>query len=302
MKKRKLKKEKSRVKMSHGYSKFTIFLIFAFLILLSLYIYKILTYQIKPIYETPKSEIKKIPKDIKVSNSNSEVKIPILMYHYVENVTDERDTFRKSMNIPPDIFEAQIKTLNENGYTFLTASELSSILNGYRVLPAKPVVITFDDGHWNNATVVLPILKKYQAKATIYLITDFLNGSDFLTDKQVREIIDSNLVEIGSHTVHHTSLSNKFSPVVKFELIESKKILEEKFDIKVFSFAYPNGDFDQQAIDLVKSAGYTNAVSTIPGTMQSNENKYFLYRLRPAYRTGQELLDFFNQNEFKPYN
>jgi len=297
---------KNRKKKDKKYfPKISFLLILAFSALIILHILKLATHQIKPVVDTPSSDNKLIPAEVGKSlepDKKITYSVPILMYHYVEYVTDTRDTFRKSMNIEPHIFEAQIKTLEENGYTFLTASELSNALNGYRMMPDKPVLITFDDGHWDNATDVLPILEKYNAKATFYLIPGLLNGSDFLSDSQVREIINSGIVEIGSHTVNHVSLSNKFSPIVSYEVNQSKKDLEKKFGIKVFSFAYPNGDFDNQAIELVKKAGYTNAVSTIPGISQNNQNKYFLFRLRPAYRTGKDLLDFFDQKEFKPYN
>ncbi len=297
--------KKRKINRENNFPKISVVLIIAFSTLLVLYIFKLATYQIKPVIETPQSENKIIPIEVGKNlnpDKKTTYKVPILMYHYVEYVTDTRDTFRKSMNIEPPIFEEQIKTLKDNGYTFLTASELNSIMNGYRMMPDKPVLITFDDGHWDNATVVLPILKKYNAKATFYLISDLLNGSDFLSDAQVKEIIDSNLVEIGSHTSHHVSLKGKLSPIVSYEVNQSKKDLEERFGIRIYSFAYPNGDFDNQAIIAVKNAGYTNAVSTIPGTSQSNENKYFLFRLRPAFRKDEDLINFFDQSEFAPYN
>lgn len=293
--------KKFRKKRKDKFPKFSVILILTFSTFLILYVYKLATYQLKPVVETPISENKKIPDDV---NKNSEIrsyKVPILMYHYVENITDTRDTFRKSMNIEPPIFEAQIKTLKDNGYTFMTASELSSAIDGYRMFPDKPVLITFDDGHFDNATVVLPILKKYHAKATFYLVSNLLNGSDFLSDTQTREIINSKLVEIGSHTVNHVGLSSKLNPIVVHEVTQSKNDLEKRFGIHVVSFAYPNGDFDIKAIKAVKNAGYTNAVSTVPGISQNSDNKYFLYRLRPGLRTGDELIKYFNQKEFKPY-
>lgn len=301
MKKRKTKKF---IKKTKSYPVFSKFLITAFIILGLLYSYKIINYQLKAVIENPKTETKKIPQDVK-NNLNPDFiptyNVPILMYHYVEYVTDDRDTIRKSLNINPDIFEAQVKTLDEAGYTFLTARDFGEILNGNRMMPKKAVALTFDDGHWDTATVILPILKKYHAKATFYLISGFINKLDFLTDDQTKEIIDSNLVEIGAHTVHHVSLNDKVLPVVQFEVTQSKKMLEDRYGIKVSSFAYPNGSFDQQAIDVVKDAGFTTAVSTVPGTQQNSQNRFFLFRLRPGYKTGNELLNYLKQAQFKPY-
>jgi peptidoglycan/xylan/chitin deacetylase (PgdA/CDA1 family) len=283
----------------------TKFLIITGIVLIIIFLLKLFAFETQSVKESPKSEIVTVPQDIRrnfQNGSGAAYQIPILMYHFVENVKDQRDTARISMNIKPEIFEAQIKTLHDAGYTFLTARELGSILSGIRPIPPKPVLITFDDGHWDNATVVLPILKKYNASATFYIIPDFLNESDFLSDAQMKEIIDSGIVEIGAHTLHHVSLTGKLTPLVNYEVVQSKKTLEQKFGIRVFSFAYPNGAFDNQAITAVKNAGYTSAVSTIPGTAQSTQNQFYLFRLRPAFRTGEELLKFFKQKEFKPYN
>ncbi len=298
MKKKSAKRSRSNPKLSKS-------LIIFCIVLISLFAFKFIAYELRSVKETPRSQTSKIPKEIKKNlkpNPEISYKVPILMYHYVENVTDERDTFRKSMNIEPQIFESQIKTLHDNGYTFLTTEELSAIIDGYRKMPKKAVVVTFDDGHFDNATVVLPILKKYNARATFYIIPGFINDQYFLSDSQMKEIIDSNRVEIGAHTVHHISLTGKLFPLIIYEATQSKKMLEQKYGITVTSFAYPNGDFDETAISVVKNAGFSTAVSTIPGTGQSLENRYFLFRLRPAYRTGQDLINFFDQESFAPYN
>ena len=70
----------------------------------------------------------------------------------------------------------------------MTASELGDVLDGKKEMPKKPVLITIDDGHWDVATSILPILKKYNVKATAYVITGFINDSDFLSEDQLREI------------------------------------------------------------------------------------------------------------------
>ena len=256
------------------------------------------------IIETPRSETKKIPAEVRQNlnpNYLPTYKIPILLYHYVEYVTDKNDTTRQSLDIEPNVFEQQVKTLKDNGYTFITASQLGEAIDGKRKLPNKPVLLTFDDGHWDVDTVVLPILKKYHAKATAYIITGFVNGSDFLSDKQIDDLIKSGLVEIGAHTVHHVYLKGKILPIVQLDVNQSKNWIESNYHIKVASFAYPDGAFDEQAIDVVKAAGYTTAVTTVPGIYQSKQNKYFLFRLRPGYRTGQDLINYFNQTTFKPY-
>lgn len=220
------------------------------------------------------------------------VRVPILMYHYVEYVKDKNDTFRQKLNITPDVFASQIETLKEADYTFVNAREVGDALLGKIKLPKKPIVLSFDDGYMDFYTDVFPILKKENVKVVEYVISDFLNRPNFMFSFQVQEIAKSPLVEIGAHTVNHVWLKGSSRQTAQHQIEQSKKDLEDIIKAPVYSFAYPFGVFDEQAIDLVKSAGYTNAVSTVPGVEHTNNSQYFLYRLRPGYRTGKDLLNY----------
>lgn len=261
----------------------------------------------REVFETPGSEATVLPHEIKKiyhppeATSSATFRVPILLYHYVEYVKDKKDTMRQALDIPPFIFDAQVKTLKNAGYTFITASDLADILDGKMKLPAKPVMLTFDDGHWDLYTDVLPILEKYHVKATAYVVQGFIGGSDSLSSDQLQKVIRSGLVEVGDHTLYHLSLANKKLQVVKNEVNLSKQILEKTYHLNVVSFAYPYGTFDKQAIEVVKAAGFRSAVSTIPGIVQNQSNRYFLFRIRPGQRTGISLLNLLGQSTFKAY-
>lgn len=261
-----------------------------------------LYFQFKPTVETRHSEQKKVPVTIQRSFPklplSQSIRVPILLYHYVEYVADKRDTIRQSLNIQPYFFEQQVKTLKEANYTFLTASDLADILDGKKSLPTKPVLLTFDDGYRDFYTDVYPILKKYNVKATEYVISGVIGKPNYMFSNQVQEISESGLVEIGAHTVHHVSLAYKLLPVVQFEVQKSKSDLENNYHVKVVSFAYPNGSFDQQAITVVKNSGFRTAVSTVAGIDQSQNNRFFLYRLRPGIKVGIELINYLEQTKF----
>ncbi|HSW97398.1 MAG TPA: polysaccharide deacetylase family protein [Candidatus Saccharimonadales bacterium] len=291
------------------------------LVPISMFFYKEFSFQTKTVVDTPKTLMKHLPpeekreiekrivsptpitigRQIKQASLAATIRVPIFLYHYVENVQDKKDKIRVSLNIPPNIFEQQVQTLVNAGYTFMTAKELGDVLDGRMQLPPKPILITFDDGHWDFATDVLPILKKYQVKATQYVIPGFTGGSDFMTQTQVQEVINSGLVDIGAHTVHHISLKGKLLPIVQYEVNQSKSMLEHVYHIHVVSFAYPNGFFDAQAVQVVRAAGFSTAVSTLPGIEQNQQNRFYLYRLRPGYRTRENLLLYLQQNIFKAY-
>lgn len=225
--------------------------------------------------------------------------IPILMYHYVEVVTDKNDTIRQSLNILPSVFEKQVSTLLQDGYTFLTMSEVAEVLAGTRAPPSKAVALTFDDGHRDVATVVVPLLQRLQARGTVYLIPGFLGGSDFLTLDQAKFVANSGVIEIGSHTVRHTNLLFASDQVVQDEVVRSKRTLEEELGIPVVSFAYPYGGFTDRAVEAVREAGYTNAVTTVQGVTHGQGSLFTLSRLRPGNRTGESLLRFIEQQADK---
>jgi len=307
MEKRKKKNHLKKEALMSQKSFFTV--VFLLILVLAAIIFsKFIYVQTKPVVESPRTEMKKLPLDVKkalkktpVASNTATLRVPILMYHYIEYITDKRDTLRAQLNVSPNVFEKQIQTLQKDGYTFLTAKELGEIMDNKMQLPEKPILLTFDDGHRDFATSVLPILKKYHVKATAYVIPGFLEGSDFMTKSQLRDVINSGLVDVGAHTVHHISLKGSLYSIVHYEVNESKDMLEKDYNIKVVSFAYPNGAFDQQAVDIVKADGYTTAVSTIPGIEQNQQNRFFLYRLRPGYRDGELLLSYLKQNAFKPW-
>ena len=228
-----------------------------------------------------------------------QIRVPVFLYHYIEYVKD--DPGRQKLTIPPNIFISQIETLKNAGYTFITPNDLIDDMLGKIKLPEKLVILTFDDGYMDFYTDVFPILKKENVKAIAYIVPDFLNRPNYMFTFQVKEIAESPLVEIGAHTMNHVWLKGIAKETAEYEISQSRKSLADMLHLSINSFAYPYGALDQQAVNLVKDAGYTNAVSTIPGIVQAEQNKFFLYRLRPGYRTGEELIKFLAQKDFKPW-
>lgn len=225
-------------------------------------------------------------------------RVPILMYHYIGSRDIPNDATRSALSTWPHVLEEQIKTLKKAGYTFITNSELSVILDFKITLPEKPIVLTFDDSYKDFYTNAYPILKRYNAKATIYVITGFLNHPNHLSVDELKELSKDDSIEIAAHTIHHEWLKNQESDVDELEISQGKKNLEGLINKEVVSFAYPYGAFDEQTIEAVKSSGFKSAVSTLPGIEQSSMNRFVMYRLRPGERTGQLFLDWLSQDKF----
>jgi peptidoglycan/xylan/chitin deacetylase (PgdA/CDA1 family) len=218
------------------------------------------------------------------------IELPIIMYHYVEYLNDNNDLTKAKLTISPDIFENQLSTLQKNRYTTCYAVDIPSLIKNYNNHSSKIVVLTFDDGYEDFYLNVFPLLKKYQVKATVFIIYNAINKNGYLNDDQIKEMIASGLVEIGSHTLDHLYLAKIPRDKMVIEVNNSKLELERKFGIIINSFAYPYGSFDHDVMEQVKKSGYTVAVSVINGHKQSPENIFFLSRIRAGSFFGKEMI------------
>lgn len=226
----------------------------------------------------------------------AKMKIPIIMYHYVEYVKDIEDLIKKKLSINPYIFEKQLQVLKTNHFETYFVKDIPDILDGKIDYSSKSAIFTFDDGYEDFYTVVFPLLKKYQIKSTIYIIYDFIGRKGFLTEQQIKELINSHLVEIGSHTLDHLYLKLTPEKTARRQIFESKAQLEKTFGIEIKTFAYPYGAFSQETVDLVKEATYSAAVSVISGTVQSQNNLFYLSRLRAGQFTEQNIVQILEKS------
>lgn len=253
---------------------------------------------IPPYYE--KKEFKQ-PADLKhepLVFLEKRIRIPIVMYHYVEYVKDIGDVVKNKLTINPDLFDREMKALKESDFETYYVKDVPAMLDGRINIASKSAVLTFDDGYEDFYSDVLPILKKYDMKATLYVIVDFIGRKGFLKEDQIREIVKSGIVEVGAHTLDHLYLKNLPASVTRKQIFESKKILEDKFGIKVETFAYPYGAFSQETIDLVKQAFFSAAVSVIPGAYHSKDSLFYMYRIRAGALGGSNaarVLEGFNK-------
>ncbi len=234
-------------------------------------------------------------KRIKTASSSATVKIPIVMYHYIEYVNDRNDFIRKQLDVAPDLFEKELKVLRANHFQTYFVKDIPDILNGEIEYEAsRSAVLTFDDGYEDFYTVVYPLLKKYQAKGTVYIIANYIGRRGFLNEKQIKELISSHLVEIGSHTLNHLYLKTASSSAAEKEIAQSKINLESRFQIKVKTFAYPYGAFNDTIETMIKTASYSAAVSVMPGVMQSENDLFHLSRVRPGMFTASTIINVLN--------
>ncbi len=211
--------------------------------------------------------------------------VPILMYHSI----DYNDKSSK-LSVSPENFAKQMEFLYKNRYNVVSLEKAVSYIKNKERPPRKTVAITFDDGFQNNYQYVYPLLKRYKMPATLFVIVNRIGDPGFVTWDEVKEMSDSGIVTIGSHTRTHFWLLGSDEHFLKNEVEESKKILEEKLGRKVNSFCYPMGAFDAKSKKAVEAAGYMCAVSTNP--KNSAPDDIFAIKRVKISRSSNNLLTF----------
>lgn len=182
--------------------------------------------------------------------------VPVLMYHSVG--IDKNNP----VVINPQILEEQFKYLKDNGYSTITLDDLYSYLENDAQIPEKSVVLTFDDGYENNYTEMFPLLKKYGFRATIFMISSYVDkNADFLTSAQLKEM-DAYGVDIESHTVNHEHLKTLTKDKQLDTITQSKTFLEKLLNKKINYIAYPYGEYNKDTLTCTETAGYKLALTT----------------------------------------
>ncbi|OQX52042.1 MAG: hypothetical protein B5M53_09550 [Candidatus Cloacimonas sp. 4484_209] len=187
------------------------------------------------------------------------LRIPILRYHSIN------DHINLSLSVRIDSFVKQMDYLYHKGFNVITLDE-AFLLWKKKLKVVKPLVITFDDGYRDIYVNALPILRKYNFKATVFLTTNSIGSSKLKTDvgnipipclswDEIKEMQNYD-ISFGSHTLSHPFLTKMSEENMKKEIKEPKKIIEEKLGIKVITFSYPFGDFNERVKNVVRSSGY----------------------------------------------
>jgi len=195
--------------------------------------------------------------------------LPILMYHSVS----ERQ--RGTYFVSPTTLREDLRVLKKRGYQSVTLAEVKSFLKGRGTLPEKPILLTFDDGHYNNAYYALDILKEEGFTAVLNVIGCFTEYSSthekdqpeysHLTWEEIGDLARSGVFEIGSHTYRMHAYKPRFgikrmageSPeayrnALENDLKELEQALIEKSGVLPVAFAYPFGAYDDESEEIVK--------------------------------------------------
>lgn len=184
-----------------------------------------------------------------------------------------------------------MRMLQQAGYTAITFDTLAQARAGQRVLPLKPVLLTFDDGYANLRSNVHPLLRKMAFPYTVFLVSDKIGQTNdwvaaegyeptpLLPWDEILQMQSEGGVEFGAHTATHPHLSHLSSDAARHELQASKEALEQRLQREVTTLCYPYGSHDVATVELARKAGYTQAVTTEFGRVRPEDDPLRLPRI-----------------------
>ncbi len=216
-----------------------------------------------------------------VQASNDAPIATILCYHVVESPSDTH------FAISREEFLRQVHYLKDTGYNVISLQDLVRYYEGeLDSLPENAVVITVDDGWKCTYDIIYKELSRLDIPFTAFLYPKYILGGNYsLNWDQVREMAD-NGVDIQSHTLSHGYLTRQASKQgsgyetwLRNELLESKRILEEKTGKPVSVLAYPYGAYDGFVAGATANAGYSAALSCNFGSVSSETDPFRLNRV-----------------------
>ena len=186
--------------------------------------------------------------------------VPILCYHQIRDWTGRDSKGAKDYIIPVAAFRAHIKMLADSGYHTISPDQLYAYLTTGARLPAKPIILTFDDTDLDQFTIARPTLAQYGFKAMYFVMTVSLGRPHYMSKAQVKQLSDEGNV-IGSHTWDHHNVKKYQGQDWVIQIDKPTKTLEDITGKKINYFAYPFGLWNPQAFPELKRRGFVAAFS-----------------------------------------
>lgn len=245
------------------------------------------------------------------------VKLPVLMYHHVLKDSGSWGKFV----ISPEELEQDLKYLSENGYQTVTLEELVRYTGGEGELPAKPILLTVDDGYLSAKEYIAPLLQKYQMRAVLSVIGTYSDqytqtpddnvAYAHLTWEDIAGLSESGVFEIENHTydMHKNAGGRRGSMIKKGEtaaqygkaleddLMKTQQKIEAATGKLPICYTYPYGFISKESHEPVKQMGFQVALTCNEGVScitRDPESLFLLKRInRPHGKSAQELLSKF---------
>jgi peptidoglycan/xylan/chitin deacetylase (PgdA/CDA1 family) len=212
-----------------------------------------------------------------------QVRLPILMYHYVEPWPEGADELRQRLTVRPEDFAAQMAYLHAQGYACLSLYDLIEALASGRQLPDRAVVLTFDDGYRGLYDHARPVMQQYGFAGTVFVITQLMDEGfpQYLTWEQA-EALYAQGWKIEPHTKTHHNLKGRGRDFQLYQMLGSMLTVEAHIGTTPRFFAYPSGQHDELSVQLAEELHLWGAVTTEYGRWHTHGQRFTTRRVRVA--------------------
>lgn len=251
-------------------------------------------------------------------NAEESINLPILMYHGIL----ENEKYQGEFVISPDSFEADLQHLKDSGYETIVVQDLINYVYNGSELPEKPIMITFDDGYYNNYVYAFPLLKKYNCKMVLSPIVRYTDEYSEIPDnnpnyahvtwENINEMVNSGLVEIQNHSYNLHSNSGRlgakkksgesnseYEKILREDLKKAQERIKEKTGVEPVAFTYPFGAISKESYSIIKDMGFKCSFSCEGHTNTITRDPECLYRLCRYIRPGKiSSKQYFSEKNF----
>ena len=248
------------------------------------------------------------------SKADDVISVPIVMYH---SILKSRSG---DYIVHPETLESDLQYIQKKGYTTITMTELINYVYDCGSIPEKTIIITLDDGYYNNLSYVVPLLHKYNMKAVISIVgeyTDTYTKSNeanpnygYLRWQDINDLISDGVIEFQNHTYGLHSLGTRtgckklsYESLEQYTSVLSNDItkLQDEFYQNCNgyipnTFTYPYGAVSNDSISVIKNLGFKASLSCSSGINYITKDPECLYLLKRNNRISNiSTEDFFEK-------
>lgn len=233
------------------------------------------------------------------------VSLPVLMYHSVRRGPET------DYSVTPDTLEDDLRYLQQLGWETVSPDQLVEFVYYGVPLPEKPVLLTFDDGFYNNLTYVLPLLEQFDMCANVNIVGEFSRelaekdahnaAYSYLTAADIRELTVSGRVTVGNHTdtMHHISdrmgcrmlpgeSEEQYHTILRRDIESAQTFLYRETGVTPFVFAYPYGFDCPESETVLHDLGFQITLTCREHINTLTHDADCLYGLGRYNRSGLE--------------
>ena len=248
------------------------------------------------------------------ASAPASVDLPVIMYHSILKDPAMTGTYV----LPPDQLEADLKYIKQAGYTPVLMKDVIDYTdNADAVLPQKPILITFDDGYYNNYLYAYPLMKQYDMKCVISIVgkfTDDLKPGEHQSAnyshcswEQLKEMSDSGLVEVQNHTYNMHTISaarsgarkcsgetaSQYREALRADVGKLQELIAGRVGVAPTTFTYPFGKYSDESEPILKEMGFRATLSVAPGINQITKGGSLSLLKRYNREPGTTSAEFF---------